>query len=86
MDTRYFAESIFTVQRDDQSALLEWILFFIGTMKYCSDATIKLPTKLYYTIFFGQVNSQEIKHVTYKYPKTEQEQDDFEFDDYRDTI
>jgi hypothetical protein len=86
LDTCYLAESIFTVRHDDQSALLEWIFFFIGMMKYCSDATIKLPTKLYYTMFFGQVSSQEIKHVTYEYPKTEQEQDDFEFDDYRDTI
>ena len=86
LDTRYLAESVFTVQRDDQSSLLEWILFFVGMIKYCSDATIDLPNKLYYTMFFGQVSSQEIKHVTYAYPKTEQEQTAFKFEDYRDAV
>ena len=37
-------------------------------------------------MFFGQVSSQEIKHVTYDYPKTEQEQEAFVFDDYRDAV
>ena len=70
----------------EQRSLLEWILFFVGMIKYCSDATIDLPNKLYYIMFFGQVSSQEIKHVTYDYPKTEQEQEAFVFDDYRDAV
>ena len=63
LDTRFLAESVFTVRRDDQSALIEWVLFFISMMQYCSTAAITLPTKLYYTMFVGHVSALEIKHV-----------------------
>ena len=86
LDTRFLAESVFTVRRDDQSALIEWVLFFISMMQYCTTATITLPVKLYYTMFVGQVSALEIKHVVYNYPRTEQENDEFDFGAYRDAV
>ena len=86
LDTRFLAESVFTVRRDDGSALIEWTLFFINMMSYCTAATIRLPTKLYYSMFMGQVCKPEIKHVAYAYPSTEDECDAFDFDAYRDAV
>ena len=85
-DTRYLAESVFTVRREDQSALIEWVLFFMSMIKYCTAATIVMPTKLYYQLFIGQVSALEIKHVVYAYPRSEEECDEFEFDEFRDHI
>jgi len=85
-DTRYLAESVFTVRREDQSALIEWTLFFMSMIKYCAAATIVMPVKLYYQLFIGQVSVLEIKHVIYAYPRTEDECDAFVFDDYRDHV
>lgn len=42
LDTHFLAESVFTVQRDNQSTLIKWLLFFIGMMKYCMDTSIIL--------------------------------------------
>ena len=85
-DTRFLAESIFTVRRDEQSALIEWILFFMSVMTYCVTASIRLPNKLYYTMFIGQVSANEIKHVNFAYPKTEAECESFSFASYRATV
>jgi hypothetical protein len=52
-DTRYLAESVLTVRRDEQSALIEWVMFFINMIKYCSESAIRLSTKLYYTMLMG---------------------------------
>jgi len=85
-DTRFLAESIFVVRREDQSALIEWVLFFLSMMKYCSTAAIALPKSLYYTMLMGQISLKEVKHVTYVYPTTEQEQNRFNFEAYRDFV
>ena len=61
-------------------------MFFINMIKYCTESAIRLPTKLYYTMLMGQISPPEIKHVRYQYPKTEAEQEAFDFSAFRDVV
>ena len=86
VDPRFLAESVLTVRRDEVSALIVWVNFFVTMITYCVDASITFPQHLYYTMFIGQVSSAEMNHVLFEYPKTQAERDAFDFDGYRTAI
>jgi hypothetical protein len=77
-DSLYLSVGSITILRDDNTTLLEWILFHKSLVKQCVEKRIMNPNELWVRLRLGQVSPGERAKITMPMPQTETEREAFD--------
>ena len=77
-DSLYLSVGSITILRDDNTTLLEWILFHKSLVKQCVEKRIMNPNELWVRLMLGQVSPGEKAKITMPMPQTETEREAFD--------